>query len=59
MSDSDMIQELVEYLIEHMTMREATEAAYNLHAGRLALLSTAELERLYYTIIGVHNDEQM
>ncbi len=59
MSDSERIDEIVEYLIEHMTMREATEAAYNLHASRLALLSSEELERVHFQLIGVHNDEQM
>ena len=57
MSDAAMIEEIVEYLIEHMTMREATEAAYNLHAGRLAQLSSEELERVHYQLIGVYNDE--
>ena len=57
MSDSAMIEEIVDYLMEHMTMREATEAAYNLHAGRLAQLSSEELERVHYQLIGVYNDE--
>ena len=57
MNDAEMIDEIVEYLIEHMTMREATEAAYNLHAGRLAQLSSEALGRVHYQLIGVHDDE--